>query len=221
MWFFLCICGKVRKMDPILMLDNCWSYSSFEVFLPEHTTSMLVWKWVTQNASCFQVSIVKSEETKVRQEDLSKLLYEVQLLRTQQDNMECQMQDMKQWVQDVWVCVSVWVCVGLCGSVRTDITSPAPSWFWFVIVTEATLFQKFNRFLGKRDFSAAENKNTQLQTIRTNVLKKVPFDSKPEVSDTRFSPVWTGASDVLQNHFVYFTVGAKTTFVDYYSHKHV
>lgn len=43
-----------------------------------------------------QVSLVKSEETKVRQEDLSKLLYEVQLLRTQQDNMECQMQDMKQ-----------------------------------------------------------------------------------------------------------------------------
>uniref|UniRef100_A0A3P8U765 Heat shock transcription factor 4 n=1 Tax=Amphiprion percula TaxID=161767 RepID=A0A3P8U765_AMPPE len=43
-----------------------------------------------------KVSIVKSEETKVRQEDLSKLLYEVQLLRTQQDNMECQMQDMKQ-----------------------------------------------------------------------------------------------------------------------------
>lgn len=43
-----------------------------------------------------QVSLVKSEETKVRQEDLSKLLYEVQLLRTQQDNMECQVQDMKQ-----------------------------------------------------------------------------------------------------------------------------
>uniref|UniRef100_A0A8C6M8V7 Heat shock transcription factor 4 n=1 Tax=Nothobranchius furzeri TaxID=105023 RepID=A0A8C6M8V7_NOTFU len=42
-----------------------------------------------------KVSIVKSEETKVRQEDLSKLLYEVQLLRTQQENMECQMQDMK------------------------------------------------------------------------------------------------------------------------------
>ncbi|MEQ2315046.1 stress-responsive transcription factor hsf1, partial [Ameca splendens] len=42
-----------------------------------------------------KVSIVKSEETKVRQEDLSKLLYEVQLLRTQQDNMECQIQDMK------------------------------------------------------------------------------------------------------------------------------
>uniref|UniRef100_H3CBC8 Heat shock transcription factor 4 n=1 Tax=Tetraodon nigroviridis TaxID=99883 RepID=H3CBC8_TETNG len=42
-----------------------------------------------------KVSLVKSEETKVRQEDLSKLLYEVQLLRTQQDSMECQMQDMK------------------------------------------------------------------------------------------------------------------------------
>lgn len=46
---------------------------------------------------------MKSEETKVRQEDLSKLLYEVQLLRTQQDNMECQMQDMKQWVDQMCV----------------------------------------------------------------------------------------------------------------------
>lgn len=46
--------------------------------------------------------MVKSEETKVRQEDLSKLLYEVQLLRTQQDNMECQVQDMKQWVRRMW-----------------------------------------------------------------------------------------------------------------------
>ncbi len=45
---------------------------------------------------CLQVSIVKSEETKVRQEDLSKLLYEVQVLRSQQENMEMQMQDMKQ-----------------------------------------------------------------------------------------------------------------------------
>lgn len=45
----------------------------------------------------YQVSIVKSEETKFRQEDLSKLLYEVQVLRSQQENMECQMQDMKQW----------------------------------------------------------------------------------------------------------------------------
>uniref|UniRef100_A0A667XZ70 Heat shock transcription factor 4 n=2 Tax=Myripristis murdjan TaxID=586833 RepID=A0A667XZ70_9TELE len=49
-----------------------------------------------------KVSIVKSEETKVRQEDLSKLLYEVQLLRTQQDNMECQMQDMKQQNEVLW-----------------------------------------------------------------------------------------------------------------------
>ncbi|CAL8292896.1 unnamed protein product [Boreogadus saida] len=49
-----------------------------------------------------KVSIVKSEETKVRQEDLSKLLYEVQLLRTQQDNMECQMQDMKQQNEILW-----------------------------------------------------------------------------------------------------------------------
>ncbi|KAK7891936.1 hypothetical protein WMY93_023899 [Mugilogobius chulae] len=49
-----------------------------------------------------KVSIVKTEETKVRQEDLSKLLYEVQLLRTQQDNMECQMQDMKQQNEVLW-----------------------------------------------------------------------------------------------------------------------
>ncbi|KAG2469574.1 HSF4 protein, partial [Polypterus senegalus] len=43
-----------------------------------------------------KVSIVKSEETKVRQEDLSKLLYEMQVLRSQQESMDCQMQDMKQ-----------------------------------------------------------------------------------------------------------------------------
>ncbi|XP_008309351.1 heat shock factor protein 4 [Cynoglossus semilaevis] len=49
-----------------------------------------------------KVSMVKSEETKVRQEDLSKLLYEVQLLRTQQDNMECQVQDMKQQNEVLW-----------------------------------------------------------------------------------------------------------------------
>ncbi len=39
---------------------------------------------------------MKSEETKVRQEDLSKLLYEVQVLHSQQENVEMQMQDMKQ-----------------------------------------------------------------------------------------------------------------------------
>ncbi|XP_066569623.1 heat shock factor protein 4 isoform X2 [Amia ocellicauda] len=49
-----------------------------------------------------KVSIVKSEETKVRQEDLSKLLYEVQVLRTQQENMECQMQDMKHQNEVLW-----------------------------------------------------------------------------------------------------------------------
>ncbi|KAM9569361.1 heat shock factor protein 4-like isoform 2-T2 [Salvelinus alpinus] len=49
-----------------------------------------------------KVSIVKSEETKVRQEDLSKLLYEVQMLRSQQENMECQMQDMKQQNEVLW-----------------------------------------------------------------------------------------------------------------------
>ncbi|XP_051725464.1 heat shock factor protein 4 [Ctenopharyngodon idella] len=49
-----------------------------------------------------KVSIVKSEETKVRQEDLSKLLYEVQVLRSQQENMEMQMQDMKQQNDVLW-----------------------------------------------------------------------------------------------------------------------
>lgn len=49
-----------------------------------------------------KVSLVKSEETKVRQEDLSKLLYEVQVLRSQQENMECQMQDMKQQNEVLW-----------------------------------------------------------------------------------------------------------------------
>ncbi|XP_046889694.1 heat shock factor protein 4 [Hypomesus transpacificus] len=49
-----------------------------------------------------KVSIVKSEETKLRQEDLSKLLYEVQVLRSQQENMECQMQDMKQQNEVLW-----------------------------------------------------------------------------------------------------------------------
>ncbi|KPP79814.1 heat shock factor protein 4-like, partial [Scleropages formosus] len=48
------------------------------------------------------VSVVKSEETKVRQEDLSKLLYEVQVLRNQQENMECQMQDMKHQNEVLW-----------------------------------------------------------------------------------------------------------------------
>ncbi|XP_034760132.1 heat shock factor protein 4 [Acipenser ruthenus] len=49
-----------------------------------------------------KVSLVKSEETKVRQEDLSKLLYEVQVLRSQQENMECQMQDMTHQNEVLW-----------------------------------------------------------------------------------------------------------------------
>ncbi|XP_039618940.1 heat shock factor protein 4 [Polypterus senegalus] len=49
-----------------------------------------------------KVSIVKSEETKVRQEDLSKLLYEMQVLRSQQESMDCQMQDMKHQNEVLW-----------------------------------------------------------------------------------------------------------------------
>ncbi|XP_069495945.1 heat shock factor protein 4-like [Ambystoma mexicanum] len=49
-----------------------------------------------------KVSVVKNEETKMRQEDLSRLLYEVQILRGQQENMECQTQDMKQQNEVLW-----------------------------------------------------------------------------------------------------------------------
>uniref|UniRef100_A0A8C8VE43 Heat shock transcription factor 4 n=1 Tax=Pelusios castaneus TaxID=367368 RepID=A0A8C8VE43_9SAUR len=49
-----------------------------------------------------KVSVVKSEETKMRQEDLNRLLYEVQILRSQQENMECQLQDMKQQNEVLW-----------------------------------------------------------------------------------------------------------------------
>ncbi|XP_062997280.1 heat shock factor protein 4 [Elgaria multicarinata webbii] len=49
-----------------------------------------------------KVSVVKSEETKMRQEDLSRLLYEIQVLRSQQETMECQMQDMKQQNEVLW-----------------------------------------------------------------------------------------------------------------------
>ncbi|XP_061863437.1 heat shock factor protein 4 [Colius striatus] len=49
-----------------------------------------------------KVSVVKNEETKMRQEDLSRLLYEVQILRSQQENMECQVQDMKQQNEVLW-----------------------------------------------------------------------------------------------------------------------
>ncbi|XP_053556327.1 heat shock factor protein 4 [Bombina bombina] len=49
-----------------------------------------------------KVSVVKSEETKLRHEDVSRLLYEVQTLRGQQENTECQMQDMKQQNEVLW-----------------------------------------------------------------------------------------------------------------------
>ncbi|KAH0619493.1 hypothetical protein JD844_000153 [Phrynosoma platyrhinos] len=49
-----------------------------------------------------KVSVVKSEETKMRQEDLSRLLYEIQVLRSQQETMECQVQDMKQQNEVLW-----------------------------------------------------------------------------------------------------------------------
>ncbi|XP_075045082.1 heat shock factor protein 4-like [Mixophyes fleayi] len=49
-----------------------------------------------------KVSVVKSEETKLRHEDVSRLLYEVQTLRSQQENTECQMQDMKQQNEVLW-----------------------------------------------------------------------------------------------------------------------
>ncbi|XP_060110238.1 heat shock factor protein 4 isoform X3 [Heteronotia binoei] len=49
-----------------------------------------------------KVSVVKSEETKMRQEDLSRLLYEIQILRSQQETMECQVQDMKQQNEVLW-----------------------------------------------------------------------------------------------------------------------
>ncbi|ETE64646.1 Heat shock factor protein 4 [Ophiophagus hannah] len=48
------------------------------------------------------VSVVKSEETKMRQEDLSRLLYEIQVLRNQQEMMECQVQDVKQQNEVLW-----------------------------------------------------------------------------------------------------------------------
>lgn len=66
----------------------------------------------------YQVSIVKSEETKFRQEDLSKLLYEVQVLRSQQENMECQMQDMKQWEPQNFDIYCTWLEFAIIGGLR-------------------------------------------------------------------------------------------------------
>ncbi|XP_018115949.1 heat shock factor protein 4 [Xenopus laevis] len=49
-----------------------------------------------------KVSVVKNEETKLRHEDVSRLLYELQTLRGQQESSECQMQDMKQHNEVLW-----------------------------------------------------------------------------------------------------------------------
>ncbi|KAJ6666207.1 hypothetical protein lerEdw1_001112 [Lerista edwardsae] len=49
-----------------------------------------------------KVSVVKSDESKMRQEDLSRLLYDIQILRSQQETMECQIQDMKQQNEILW-----------------------------------------------------------------------------------------------------------------------
>ncbi|XP_040264923.1 heat shock factor protein 4 [Bufo bufo] len=49
-----------------------------------------------------KVSVVKSEETKLRQEDVSRLLYELQGMRSQQENTECQIQDIKQRNEVLW-----------------------------------------------------------------------------------------------------------------------
>ncbi|XP_078400220.1 heat shock factor protein 4 isoform X1 [Cetorhinus maximus] len=49
-----------------------------------------------------KVSVVKSEETKVRQEDVSKLLYDMQLMRGHQESMDCRLKDMKHQNEVLW-----------------------------------------------------------------------------------------------------------------------
>ncbi|XP_064414255.1 heat shock factor protein 4 [Latimeria chalumnae] len=49
-----------------------------------------------------KVSVVKSEEMKLRQEDFSRLLYEVHLLRNQHDSTDSQIRDMKQQNEVLW-----------------------------------------------------------------------------------------------------------------------
>ncbi|NXP49432.1 HSF4 protein, partial [Heliornis fulica] len=49
-----------------------------------------------------KVSVVKSEETRMRQEDFSKLLQEVQIMKRHQENTERQMQDTKQQNEMLW-----------------------------------------------------------------------------------------------------------------------
>ncbi|XP_067853537.1 heat shock factor protein 4 [Heptranchias perlo] len=49
-----------------------------------------------------KVSVVKSEETKMRQEDVSKLLYDMQLMRGHQESMDCRLKDMKHQNEVLW-----------------------------------------------------------------------------------------------------------------------
>uniref|UniRef100_A0A4W3HAU1 Heat shock transcription factor 4 n=1 Tax=Callorhinchus milii TaxID=7868 RepID=A0A4W3HAU1_CALMI len=49
-----------------------------------------------------KVSVVKNEETKMRQEDVSKLLYDMQLMRGHQESMDCRLKDMKQSNEVLW-----------------------------------------------------------------------------------------------------------------------
>ncbi|XP_048402553.1 heat shock factor protein 4 isoform X2 [Stegostoma tigrinum] len=49
-----------------------------------------------------KVSVMKSEETKVRQEDVSKLLYDMQLMRGHQETMDCRLKDMKHQNEVLW-----------------------------------------------------------------------------------------------------------------------
>ncbi|XP_043840010.1 heat shock factor protein 4 isoform X2 [Dromiciops gliroides] len=49
-----------------------------------------------------KVSVLRSEESRLRQEDLSRLLCEVQLLRGQQDSAEGQLQDLRQQNEVLW-----------------------------------------------------------------------------------------------------------------------
>ncbi|XP_067905742.1 heat shock factor protein 4 isoform X3 [Heterodontus francisci] len=49
-----------------------------------------------------KVSVVKSEESKMRQEDVSKLLYDMQLMRGHQESMDCRLKDMKHQNEVLW-----------------------------------------------------------------------------------------------------------------------
>ncbi|XP_069757309.1 heat shock factor protein 4 [Narcine bancroftii] len=49
-----------------------------------------------------KVSVVKSEETKMRQEDISKLLYDMQLMRGHQESVDCRLKDMKHQNEVLW-----------------------------------------------------------------------------------------------------------------------